>query len=167
MAKAPKDKVSYTCPECGKKDRVPKRYSNAPRCPKCRKAVNESDRPRKREEEERLKKEEEEWLKPFQNMRSTRETELMETYPAHVVVAWIGNSEVVARKHYLQVTDEHFQRATDQKVAHQVAHKTREMERIGQRNKNEPRKKPNRFRGISSDYVSVRSLKAPRKELSS
>src|SRR5436190_12956284 len=32
-------------------------------------------------------------------------------YPAHVVCAWIGNSEQVARKHYLQVTDEHFARA--------------------------------------------------------
>ena len=25
------------------------------------------------------------WQKPFQNLRSTRETELMETYPSHVV----------------------------------------------------------------------------------
>src|SRR5262249_27309734 len=29
----------------------------------------------------------------------------------HVVCAWIGNSQPVAAKHYLQVTDEHFQRA--------------------------------------------------------
>ena len=29
----------------------------------------------------------------------------------HVVCAWIGNSKVVARKHYLQVTEEHFERA--------------------------------------------------------
>lgn len=41
-------------------------------------------------------------------LRATRETELAETFPAHVVCAWIGNSESVARKHYLQVTDEHF-----------------------------------------------------------
>ncbi len=51
------------------------------------------------------------WPKLFQNLRSTRETELMESFPAHVVTAWIGNSEAVARKHYLQVTDEHFERA--------------------------------------------------------
>ena len=48
------------------------------------------------------------WPKVFQNLRSTRETELMETFPSHVVCAWIGNSEAVARRHYLQVTDEHF-----------------------------------------------------------
>jgi integrase len=51
------------------------------------------------------------WPKLFQNLRSTRETELMESFPAHVVCAWIGNSEAVAQKHYLQVTDDHFLRA--------------------------------------------------------
>lgn len=51
------------------------------------------------------------WGKIWQNLRSTRETELMESYPAHVVCGWIGNSEAVARKHYLQVTDDHFERA--------------------------------------------------------
>ena len=61
------------------------------------------------------------WAKPFQNLRSTRETELMETYPAHVVCGWIGNSEAVARKHYLQTTDTHFEKAVAKKVAHPVA----------------------------------------------
>lgn len=51
------------------------------------------------------------WPKLFQNLRSTRETELMESFPAHVVCAWIGNSEAVAKKHYLQVTDDHFAKA--------------------------------------------------------
>ena len=51
------------------------------------------------------------WPKLWQNLRSTRETELAESFPMHVVCTWIGNSEAVARKHYLQVTDEHFARA--------------------------------------------------------
>jgi integrase len=51
------------------------------------------------------------WPKLFQNLRSTRETELMETFPAHVVCAWMGNTPKVAAKHYLQVTDEHFAKA--------------------------------------------------------
>lgn len=50
-------------------------------------------------------------LKLFQNLRSTRETELAETWPEHVVCAWIGNTVAIARKHYLQVTDEHFEQA--------------------------------------------------------
>jgi integrase len=51
------------------------------------------------------------WPKLFQNLRSTRQTELAETFPAHVVCAWMGNSEAVAKEHYLQVTDEHFKAA--------------------------------------------------------
>ena len=51
------------------------------------------------------------WPKLFQNLRATRETELAESWPEHVVCAWIGNSRLVARKHYLQVTEDHFKRA--------------------------------------------------------
>lgn len=51
------------------------------------------------------------WGKPFQNLRSTRETELAEQFPLHVVTAWLGNTQSVAMEHYLQVTNEHFQRA--------------------------------------------------------
>jgi hypothetical protein len=49
------------------------------------------------------------WPKLFVNLRSSRETELAERYPLHVVVAWMGNTETVALKHYLRVTDEHFE----------------------------------------------------------
>jgi len=52
------------------------------------------------------------WPKPFVNLRSSRETELVEQFPLHVVTAWLGNSPDVAKRHYLQVTDEHFRRAT-------------------------------------------------------
>jgi len=51
------------------------------------------------------------WPKLFQNLRSTRETELAETFPVHVVCAWLGNTQAVANKHYLQVTEEHFEKA--------------------------------------------------------
>lgn len=54
-----------------------------------------------------------EWPKPLQNLRSTRETELAEQYPLHVVCDWIGNSQPVAAKHYLQITDDHFRRAAE------------------------------------------------------
>ncbi len=52
------------------------------------------------------------WPKTSQNLRSTRETELAEEYPVQVICSWIGNSPQVAAKHYLQVTEEHFARAT-------------------------------------------------------
>ena len=54
------------------------------------------------------------WPKLFQNLRSTRETELAEIYPLHVVTAWLGNSQLIAAKYYLQVTDAHFDKAAQQ-----------------------------------------------------
>ena len=51
------------------------------------------------------------WPKLFQNLRATRETELTERWPEHVVVAWCGNSRLVARRHYLQITEKHFEQA--------------------------------------------------------
>ncbi|QDU11413.1 hypothetical protein [Gimesia aquarii] len=50
----------------------------------------------------------EEWPKPFQNCRSSRQTELEQQFPTYVVCAWLGNTPTVARKHYLTVTDNHF-----------------------------------------------------------
>ena len=38
--------------------------------------------------------------------------ELAETFPVHVVCEWIGNSAKVAADHYLQVTEDHFRKAT-------------------------------------------------------
>lgn len=53
------------------------------------------------------------WEKFFQNMRSTRETELVEKYPLQDVTAWLGNSPAVAQKHYLQVKNSNFQLASE------------------------------------------------------
>ncbi len=52
------------------------------------------------------------WPKAFVALRSTRATELREEgHPPHVVNAWIGHSQRIAERHYLQVTDEHYDRA--------------------------------------------------------
>ena len=48
------------------------------------------------------------WPKPFQNCRSSRQTELEQQYPTYVVCAWLGNTPTIAHKHYLTVTDDHF-----------------------------------------------------------
>jgi integrase len=53
------------------------------------------------------------WPKLFQNLRSTRQTELVQQgWEDHVVCAFIGNTRSVANRHYLQVTESHFERAT-------------------------------------------------------
>jgi hypothetical protein len=57
------------------------------------------------------------WERSFHNLRATRQTELEDRFPSHVVCAWLGNTEAVARKHYLQVRDEHFEQAALQSAA--------------------------------------------------
>jgi integrase len=62
------------------------------------------------------------WPRVFQNLRSSRETELAETYPLHVVTYWIGNTARIAERHYLQVPDAMYEQAA-QNRAH-VMHET-------------------------------------------
>lgn len=93
------------------------------------------------------------WVKPFQNLRSTRETELMEVYPSHVVVSWIGHSEKVARQHYLQTTDAHFERATSKALAPPAAPQTPGTAETGQPENEQTPEKPSVLRGSADRYV--------------
>ena len=51
------------------------------------------------------------WPRPFHNLRASRETELVESYPVQVVTGWLGNTPAIAMRHYLMTTDEHFAKA--------------------------------------------------------
>lgn len=51
------------------------------------------------------------WPRIFHNLRASRQTELEERFPSHVVCGWMGNSESVAKAHYLTTTDSHFEQA--------------------------------------------------------
>ena len=110
-----------------------------------------------------------EWPKLFQDLRSTRETELAETFPMHVVCKWIGNSEPVAAKHYLQVTDEHFQRASeggdeaehDAKAARNAAQYVPELGSTGQHKKQQTPIIPEEYEGLplcTSEQVPPRGV---------
>ncbi len=50
------------------------------------------------------------WPKLLQNLRATRETELLAKYPTKDVTSWLGNSPTIAHKHYAMATDEAFSR---------------------------------------------------------
>jgi hypothetical protein len=51
------------------------------------------------------------WPCACRNFRATRQTELTNQFPQHVVCQWLGNSQAVANEHSLRVTDEHFAKA--------------------------------------------------------
>jgi integrase len=57
------------------------------------------------------------WPRLFQNLRSSRETELSELFPLQVVTDWLGNTPRFAQGHYLQTTEDHFQRAAKSAAA--------------------------------------------------
>ncbi len=74
------------------------------------------------------------WPKPFQNCRSSRQTELEQQFPTYVVCAWLGNTPTIAHKHYLTVTDEHF--ASAAKTGDQLGTQTPVLTRNESHNKN-------------------------------
>ena len=104
------------------------------------------------------------WPKLFQNLRSSRQTELEETYPSHVVCAWMGNSQAVAQKHYLQVTEDHFDQAS-QKAARNPARTLAEHGGIGGSEEGQKREKPRENRGLTLLQVGPEGLEPPTKGL--
>jgi integrase len=69
------------------------------------------------------------WPKLFVNLRASREIELLETFPAHVVFSWLGHTAAVARSHYLKTTDADFDRAASN-PAHYPAHSPADRRRL-------------------------------------
>lgn len=80
------------------------------------------------------------WPKVWQNLRSTRETELLKDFPIHVVCGWIGNTERIARRHYLQTTEADFDKAVGvQRAARSAAIPSSEYAQLAQDETKEPR----------------------------
>lgn len=98
------------------------------------------------------------WPKLFQNLRATRETELAEVYPVHVVCAWIGNTERIAQKHYLQVTEDHFTLAADPNIAPNSAPKGKTAQNTAQhpaRTEHAPKQKTPEIPGFSANCPAI------------
>ena len=53
------------------------------------------------------------WEKPFQNLRASCETDLMNAFPIHQVTEWIGNSPAVALRHYAMINEQDYVRAAE------------------------------------------------------
>lgn len=51
------------------------------------------------------------WPRPWHNLRASCETDLVNRYPLPVVAKWLGNTSMIAMRHYVDVTDEHFRQA--------------------------------------------------------
>jgi integrase len=62
------------------------------------------------------------WPKLFQNLRSTRETELFKITGGNVkaVCSWIGNSPAVALAHYAQITEKDMKQAAEKSIVNEA-----------------------------------------------
>jgi integrase len=91
------------------------------------------------------------WPRLWHNLRATRQTELEESFPSHVVCAWLGNTEKIAREFYLNPTDDHFSRAAKGGAKSGAAqHALAANEATGETvNSNDHEKTPE-FSGVSS-----------------
>ena len=75
------------------------------------------------------------WPRLWHSMRASCETDLARQFPLAVVAKWLGNTQAVAMRHYVDVTDADFERATtggeisDEKAAQKAAQYAHAMER--------------------------------------
>ncbi len=104
------------------------------------------------------------WPKLFANLRASRATELAAEHPGHVAAAWLGHSTTVANKHYWQVTDADFERATSQpagsndtgcehpkaEAAQNAAQSVHESGRMALHGENAESKKPLKMQGSAT-----------------
>ena len=99
----------------------------------------------------------ESWPKLFHNLRATRETELAEVFPIHVC-KWIGHAAAIAQKHYLQATDQDFDRAADPNSAPnsalstETAHNTAQHREHTEHARNA---KTPEISGVSCDFAAI------------
>ncbi len=97
------------------------------------------------------------WPRVWHNLRSSCQTELTESFPSHVVTAWLGNSERIAEKHYMQVLDSHFEKAVSADCMHSCMQNGVETVGKAQHTEQADNKKAPVLQGLAASYAGVQS----------
>ena len=74
-------------------------------------------------------------------------------FPSHVVTAWLGNSERIAEKHYLQVLDSHFDKAVSADCMHPCMQNGDETTGKAQHTERADNKKAPDLQGLTASYA--------------
>ena len=93
-------------------------------------------------------------------------------FPLHVVCEWIGNSALIASKHYLQVTDDHYAEAVEgsaesaadvkQKAQQQIPAPVRKViQQLSERNKKAQKTGLKVLQSSTLQIRAIRCQKAP------
>lgn len=99
------------------------------------------------------------WPRLWHNLRSSCQTELTERFPSHVVTAWLGNSERIAEKHYLQVLDSHFEKAATADCMHACMQNGVQLAGKGLQPEQADKKKAPEIQELTARYVSIQKRK--------
>jgi integrase len=73
------------------------------------------------------------WPRLWHALRASAQTDLSARFPTHVVAGWLGNTPMVASKHYLMTTDADFDRAASESALQSALHTGPELQRNGRR----------------------------------
>jgi integrase len=99
------------------------------------------------------------WPRIFHNLRASCQTDLEQRFPSYVVCAWLGNSESVAKTHYLQVLPEHFEGAVQGNVNSNVSGV--ENRGIGMKDESQKHEKTRISAGFSRQDVGDEGFEQP------
>jgi integrase len=81
------------------------------------------------------------WPRLWHNLRSSRQTDLEDKFKPKVVCSWLGNSETISRKHYIQVTEQDYAKAV-QKATRAARSASDDPKRESLANHREPQSEP-------------------------
>lgn len=71
------------------------------------------------------------WERLFQNLRASGATDISNQFPSHVAAKWCGHTEEIARAHYRQTIEAHFDKAAGEKVTQNPAYSASELDCTG------------------------------------
>lgn len=103
------------------------------------------------------------WSRLWHSMRASCESDLAREFPLAVVAKWLGNTQAVAMRHYVDVTDADFERATmggelaDEKAAQKAAQYAHAMERSEPQLMKAAHEKPPALQGSASSSETLQS----------
>jgi integrase len=108
------------------------------------------------------------WPRLWHSMRASCETDLARKFPLAIVAKWLGNTQAVAMRHYVDVTDADFERATTgaetsgAKAAQNAAQQAHATERSEPQPASAAHEKPPALQGSASscDTMQNRGMEA-------
>ena len=97
------------------------------------------------------------WSRPWHSLRASCETDLAKEYPLATAAKWLGNTQAVAMRHYVDVTDADFEKAIVGDATTKAAQHLHEMPRNDPQTDSAAHEDTSVLQGFASSYDSTQS----------